>query len=302
MSFDLRDPFSSLSGSHMGLLEGDGNSPLEILGASLDEMRRISLRNGDEETPPPVALRVEKAASVRWAGFFEDVPLQPAPVRGVAVLQQDPATDVREQTQQQVAPNPGDVSPRSPRSLAAQVAQAFVASRTHRRTGPALEEMKQVGAVAKAIEDTEEIRSEAERMRQEAEMLKIWARWEGSDTCAILSVFYEIRIAQMSIPSLFSLANPLNRYSKSFLQLMGSLRGLFRERRERSIDCVMDSALQKSDTDRLKDFERTYVELVKMQFPLPAPDRIIVQYRERVLAPIEKLRVIISERTLREPV
>jgi hypothetical protein len=146
---------------------------------------------------------------------------------------------------------------------------------------------------------------EGEKSREQLqfEMLKIWASRETQDTCRMQQVYFNIYSAQKKVSLPGDLFNPINKLSSRFNELMERLKQLVNERRERLLDSVMDSSLQKGDTGRLRWFEKSYSELVENQFAsFDRRDSAIAQIQRQVLTPRDALAELIEKRTLQEPV
>jgi hypothetical protein len=141
------------------------------------------------------------------------------------------------------------------------------------------------------------------RELQQFEMLKIWASREVQDTCRMQQVYFNIYSAQKKVPSPRDLFNPINPLFQRFSELMSRLKQLVDERRERFLDSVMDSTLQKNDTGRLRWFERKYSELVGEQVAsFGGRDPALAQILHQMWIPRDALVELIEKRTKQEPV
>ena len=271
-----------------------GNSPLDDLQRTLDQMRLFSSPDGGES---PAAgeqavrqgdAKIANVVSGSLISFFEDLPIWAEKKRQVVVLRESFFTEDEAPTQQDWP-------------SAVQGAQAVVPLATsvtgegavHRRVVTSYDDMKTALKEVSVCHSADEAYV-SDPMCLEFEMLKVWTQHETSDTCRIQEVCFGIMIALQSIPQPYNFLGCGCLSCRYFQESMKSIMTMVVERCERPTDLVMDSELQKRDTGRLQWFYEKFLGVVDAH--LPSSDHFLQSHRSKMLPFGEMLAEIIQRR------
>ena len=275
-----------------------GNSPLDDLQRALDQMRLFA--SPDRGESPATARQAARQEDAKIANivagsmpsFFDDLSLWGEKGRQAVVLREGSLDESELLTQQ------GPLSASPLEQAAASLATDVIGRRVkHTRVVASYDEMEAIKTEVSLCRSADEAYG-SDPLCLEFEMLKVWTQRETSDTYRIQAVCFGIMIALQSMPQSCSFLNCACQSCQYFRESMKSTMSLVDERCGRPTDSVMNSELQKRDTERLRWFDEKFSKMVDAHLPISDPG--LQGYRNRILPFEEELAAIIQKRK-REP-